>query len=61
VDLAIGAGLNVILNTHHDSFETGLGSAADDAKVAKEDSTLIADLWKQVATRFDSFGDQLIF
>jgi endoglucanase len=61
VDLAIGAGLNVILNTHHDSFETGLGSAADDAKVAKEDSTLIADLWKQVATRFASYGDQLIF
>ena len=61
VDLAIAAGLNVILNTHHDSFETDLGNAAGNAEIAKKDSTIIADLWKQVATRFANYGDQLIF
>ena len=61
VDLAIGAGLNVIINTHHDSFETNLGNAAGDASVAKADSALIVTLWTQVATRFANYGDQLIF
>ncbi len=61
VDKAIGAGMNVILNTHHDSFETDLGEAAKDEAVALKDSTIIARLWQQVATRFASYGDQLIF
>lgn len=61
VDKALAAGLNVILNTHHDSFETDLGNAATDEAVAKKDSTLIADLWKQVATKFASYSDKLIF
>lgn len=61
VDLAIGAGLNVVLNTHHDSFETDLGNAAANADVAEADSTLIADLWTQVANKFKNYGDQLIF
>ena len=61
VDLAIAAGLNVVLNTHHDSFETDLGNAADDAAVAQADSALIVDLWTQVATKFASYGEQLIF
>ncbi len=61
VDKAIAAGLNVILNTHHDSFETDLGNAASDAEVAKKDSILITTLWTQVANRFSSYGDKLIF
>lgn len=61
VDMAIAAGLNVILNTHHDSFETTLGNAVNQPSVAKSDSTLIADLWSQVATRFANYNDQLIF
>lgn len=61
VDLALAAGLNVILNTHHDSFETNLGNAAGSAEVAKTDSALIADLWTQVATRFANYGESLIF
>ncbi len=61
VDAAIAAGLNVILNTHHDSFETSLGDAADDEDVAKSDSALIASLWTQVANHFKSYGEQLIF
>lgn len=61
VDKAIAAGMNVILNTHHDSFETDLGNAANDEEVAAKDSTIIVELWKQVATRFATYGDQLIF
>lgn len=61
VDLALNANLNVILNTHHDSFETDLANAANDENVAKADSTLIADLWTQVATKFADYGDNLMF
>ncbi len=61
VDKAIAAGLNVILNTHHDSFETALGIAANDEETAKLDSTIISTLWTQVANHFASYGDQLIF
>ena len=61
VDLAIGAGLNVILNTHHDSFETDLGNAATDEEAYQKDSTIIVKLWEQVANKFASYSDQLIF
>ncbi len=61
VDKAIAAGLNVILNTHHDSFETDLGNAAIDEVVAYKDSVLITTLWTQVANRFISYGDNLMF
>lgn len=61
VDKALAAGLNVILNTHHDSFETDLGNAAGNAEVAQKDSTIIVELWSQVATKFKDYGDKLIF
>ena len=61
VDLALAAGLNVILNTHHDSFETDLGNAANNDSIARVDSVLIATLWTQVATKFAAYGENLIF
>ena len=61
VDKALGAGLNVILNTHHDSFETDLGNAAKDDEAYKKDSTIIVELWKQVATKFAGHNEKLIF
>jgi len=61
VDKALAAGLNVILNTHHDSFETDLGNAASNAEVAQKDSALISFLWRQVATYFADYSDNLIF
>ena len=61
VDLALAAGLNVILNTHHDSFETDLGNAATDEEAYLKDSTIIVKLWEQVATKFASYSDKLIF
>ena len=61
VDKAIAAGLNVIINTHHDSFETALGDAVNDAAKSAEIKALIETLWTQVATRFANYGDELIF
>ena len=61
VDKALAAGLNVILNTHHDSFETDLGNAAASAEDAVKDSTIIVRLWTQVAEHFKSYSDNLIF
>jgi endoglucanase len=61
VDKAIAAGLNVILNTHHDSFETDLGNAATNKEAYQKDSTIIVELWKQVATKFAGYDDKLIF
>ena len=61
VDLALNAGLNVIINTHHDSFETALGDCANDATKAEETATLIQTLWTQVANKFQSYDEKLIF
>ena len=61
VDKAIAAGLNVILNTHHDSFETDLGNAAVSTEIGEKYEALITTLWTQVATRFADYGDKLMF
>ena len=62
VEWAIGAGLYVILNTHHDSFEAGsLGNAANNPAVAAEVEALIETLWTQVATKFKDYNEQLMF
>jgi len=61
VDLALNAGLNVIINTHHDSFESTLGECANDATKAEATAALIQTLWTQVATKFQSYDDNLIF
>ena len=61
VDKALAAGLNVILNTHHDSFETDLGNAAAKQEDAVKDSTIIVRLWTQVAEHFKNYNESLIF
>ena len=61
VDMALANGLNVILNTHHDEFETDLGNAATDAQTYLKDSTTIVRLWTQVATAFAGYPDNLMF
>ena len=61
VDYAYHRGMYVILNTHHDSFETDLGNAAKDEKAYKKDSTIIVRRWDQVATKFAGYSDKLIF
>ena len=61
VQKAVDAGLNVIVNTHHDSFETALGDAANDEAKAAEVKALIETLWTQVANKFKNFDDKVIF
>ena len=61
VDKALAANLNVIINTHHDSFETTLGDCANDATKAEATAALIKTLWTQVATKFQSYDERLIF
>ena len=61
VDKAIAHGMNVILNTHHDAFETDLGNAVATEDDYKKDSAQIVSTWGQIAKRFASYGDQLIF
>ena len=61
VDWAIGAGLNVIVNTHHDTFETELGNAANDPSVRESCERLISTIWAQVAAKLGSRSDKLIF
>ena len=61
VDKALAAGLNVIINTHHDSFETTLGECANDATKAEATAALIQTLWTQVANKFQSYDEKLIF
>lgn len=61
VDNALAAGLKVIVNTHHDSFETSLGASM----ASPEDSTYYADLikttWTQIATAFADRDKNLMF
>lgn len=61
VDKALAANLNVIINTHHDSFETTLGDCANDATKAAETAALIQTLWTQVANKFKNYDEKLIF
>ena len=62
VSWAIEAGLNVILNTHHDSFEAGmLGNASTNPQSAQEAAQLIRTTWEQIAKKFANYGEQLIF
>ena len=61
VDKALHAGLYVILNTHHDSYETALGSAAGDENQANHYQNVITSLWTQVANKFKTYNEKLIF
>lgn len=62
VDWAIAAGLNVILNTHHDSFEADmLADASTNPVKAAEAEALIESVWTQIATKFADRNEQLIF
>ena len=61
VDKALAAGLYVIINSHHDSYETNLGNAANNPEIAAADQALIVSIWTQVATKFKDYGEKLIF
>ena len=61
VDWAIAAGLNIIVNTHHDSFETKLGEAVGNPAANIDCESLISSVWSQVAKKLGNRSEKLIF
>lgn len=55
------AGLNVVLNTHHDEYWLNIIGASTDSKINETIKTRITATWKQVAERFKDKGNFLIF
>jgi endoglucanase len=61
VDYAIGAGLNVILNTHHDEYWMDIKEAAGNNIINDQIKNRLAKTWTQIAEAFRSKGDFLFF
>ena len=65
VDYAEKAGLNVILNIHHDGADSNywldIKNAAQAEAVNEKVKSILAALWTQIANRFKDKGDFLIF
>ncbi|MCM1177154.1 MAG: cellulase family glycosylhydrolase [Clostridium sp.] len=65
VGYAENAGLNAIVNMHHDGGDSqywlDIKSAAADASVHAEIIAQIKAMWTQIATRFKDSGDFLVF
>ena len=61
VDNALAAGLNVIINTHHDVFETTLGAAIASPADSAYWATMITNTWTQIATAMADRSQKLIF
>ena len=58
VDYALGEGMYVILNTHHDNFESFYYPSGDHMDVSEK---YISAIWTQVAARFADYDEHLIF
>ena len=61
VDWAEAAGLNVILNMHHDEYWLDIKGAANDNLVNEAVKERIAATWTQIAEAFRDKGDFLLF
>jgi endoglucanase len=61
VEWAEAAGLNVILNIHHDEYWTDIKTAAINATKNAEIMDRIEKTWKQIAETFKDKGDFLFF
>lgn len=55
------AGLNVVLNTHHDAYWQDAYTAASNEIVNTEIKERIEKTWKQIAEHFKNEGEYLIF
>lgn len=55
------AGLNVILNTHHDEYWLNIIGASKSSETNDKIKTRITATWKQIAERFKDKGNFLIF
>lgn len=65
VGYAEAAGLNVIVNMHHDGADSNhwldIKTAAKDAEVQKQIVAQVKAMWTQIAEKFKAKGDFLIF
>lgn len=61
VEWAEAAGLNVIINMHHDEYWQNIKEAASNNLVNDQIKDRIAKTWKQIAEAFKDKGDFLIF
>ena len=58
VDYAIGQGMHVILNTHHDVYPEFYYPTSENMETSEK---YIAAIWTQLAARFADYDDHLIF
>ncbi len=61
VEWAEKAGLNVLLNTHHDEYWLNILEASKNTDTNNKIKTRIEATWKQIAERFKDKGDFLMF
>ena len=61
VEMAEAAGLNVILNMHHDEYWLDIKGAANNSTTNTNIKDRIEKTWKQIAEAFKDKGDFLIF
>ena len=61
VDYAYDDGLYIILNSHHDNQYYNIDKMTADPKVKEHNLKMMSNLWTQVANRFKSYGDKLLF
>ena len=61
VDWAEAAGLNVILNMHHDEYWLDIKGAANNTALNSDIKTRIEKTWTQIAEAFKDKGDFLFF
>ena len=63
VDMCLAEGMIAILNTHHDSGGAGWPDEWLAVDGANEDAAnaVLADVWRQIATRFRDYGERLVF
>ncbi len=63
VDMCMDEGMVVLLNIHHDGGSAGWPHEWLTIDGANEDkaNAVLADIWKQIATRFRGYGEKLVF
>lgn len=61
VDWALEAGLNVVLNTHHDEYWQDITTAASNGEVDSNIRDRITKTWTQIAEHYKNYNQHLIF
>lgn len=61
VDWALKAGLNVLLNTHHDEYWQDIITAAGDATANAKIEERITATWTQIAEYYKDYSQKLLF